>query len=247
MKDEDISRKLREQVDEYVNFEYEGRKIRLPYVLDQARWRFWRSSGKGTAIQVKCEMEKGKRKKGIDFVKMSDLEIIRWLRENKIGIECSGFVYNVLDPVVKAKTGQPLAKILLRYPGLLGLLDRLILQYQRRRRISADVLTNDLNTVAIDAVCDIRAADLVRLTPAHWKGKHVAIIVQVSPDKIIYAHSSRETAIQGPHYGEIEIVDSGTSLLEQKWLEVTREGKNYGMLALHPENGDGVRRLKCLL
>lgn len=134
----------------------------------------------------------------------------------------------------------------MRFPGLVGQLEKILLSPKRVRRISADTLTNNLNTIQITKVKDIRVGDLIRLTHENWSGKHIAVIVSVSQKKLIYAHSSDATNMtqaEGPHLGEIIITNPNKDLDQQKWLEKTRDGDNYGKRCYRSEIGDSVRRL----
>src|SRR3989344_172647 len=231
---------IKTAIDAYVNFSLEGKRVVLPYVLDQSRWRFWRSCGKGSPEEIKREMKNALCNMKYDLNAMSEGEISHFMRQHKLGVECSGFAFNVLNDYVRMTTGQPLTQQLLRYPGIIGHVENLLLQYQRLRRISADTLTSDLNTVPVQTARDVRPGDLIRLSPNDWCGKHVAVIVDNDGRTIKYAHSSRQTVEQGPHYGEIEITEPDSGLEHQNWCEVSKDGQNYGKVALKVENGDGV-------
>jgi len=242
-----MSNTLYKKAREYIDFEIAGKQVKIPYVLAKGRrLHFWDSSGKGTYKQIRVETIKRAKDKGVVLNLIPGLDINRFMRREGIGIECSGFVYHLLDAFMKEKKGSSLVKCLLRYSGFLGKLERVLLRPYRVRRISAQDLTSDINTVRIEKVSEIRAADLIRLSPLKWSGKHVAIIVEVTPKCIVYAHSSKDTKKQGPHFGKIEVTVEDAGLEEQQWFEETKYGNNYGESCFKIENGDSVRRLKCL-
>lgn len=232
----------------YIDFEIWGKKVKIPYVLAKGkRWHFFDSSGKGTPEQINAETVKAAKNKGVDLSFCSPFQISKFMRQERIGIDCSGFVYHLLKEFVKETEGKDLNICLLRYKGFVGKVERALLNFKRARRISAEVLTSNINTVKIEKVSQIKPGDLLRLTPLNWSGKHIAIVVGVTPNKVIYAHSSRDTKRQGPHFGEIEILNRKLGLESQKWLEITKAEKNYGEECFKIEKGDSVRRLTCLL
>lgn len=239
---------LYEKAKEYLDFEISGKRVKIPYVLAKGkRWHFFDSCGKGTPEQIRAETVRAAKNKGVDLSSYKPSEIRKFMRQTGIGVECSGFVYHLLKEFVKEKKGKNLDWCLLRYKGFVGKVERILLSFKRVRRLNAEVLTNSLNTVKVERVSQIKPGDLLRLTPLNWPGKHVTIVVGVTPNKIIYAHSSRDTKSLGPHFGEIEILNRKLGLESQRWLEITKTGKNYGGECFKIENGDSVRRLKCLL
>lgn len=244
---------------EYVHFELQGKIIKIPYCIvkfedDDTRTPMARTSkdrnyaGKGTVDQIRSALVNTAFKEKFNLEKSSPEKITQFMITQGIGIDCSGFVYNVLDAYLKKEKNISLANILLRYPGILGKVERFFFKNNRVRRISAATLTSDLNTKLIKSVTDIRPGDLMRLTPpGYLRGKHIAIIIDVNEEYIIYAHSSEATSTKGPHFCRINIIDAKKGLEYQQWLEVTQEGRNYQHYAFNPKIGDSVRRLRWFI
>jgi len=158
------SSKLKQLAEEYINFSVNGVKVAIPYVLVKARWRFGKSSGKGRPEEIRAELCRLAERQSIVLEKLSPLEITRLMRENKIGIECSGFVYQVLASWLKKTKNMNLGECLLRLPGVVGRVERRLYGFKRVRRISADTLTNDLNTIRINTVGEIKIGAFLVIT-----------------------------------------------------------------------------------
>jgi cell wall-associated NlpC family hydrolase len=193
--------------------------------------------GKGTPSEITQTTKLLAKEQNVDLQKLSSDQIRQFMTKNRLGVDCSGFIYylldqtflqlhhNSLDKIIKAK----LTKNPLNPP---------------RFRCNADCLTNDPNTIPIIFPKErIQSGDLIRI----HQGKHVAIIIKSNKSKITYAHSSGKTATTGVHFGQINITQLKKDLSQQSWLELTPSGKNYGTLYFRPRKGDGIRRLKNLV
>jgi len=251
---------LYQLADEYVHFEIEGKIISVPYSISKegkkraigelssagVTGRFANFGGKGSPQQIKQLVLGAAKKESFFIKKATEEEFLKFMIDHGIGVDCSGFVYNILDQYLRTTKKISLDTIILRYPGIFGKIERFLLQKNRIRRSSAATLTSDLNTVKIVKVKDIKPGDMLRLTHSDWTGKHIAIIVEINKDYILYAMTSQYTKTQGARFGKIIILDKNKGLEAQKWSESTKKGENYGKDAFAPSRGDSVRRLKCL-
>jgi len=80
-------------------------------------------------------------------------------------------------------------------------------------------------------------------------GKHMVVVIRIKKDErevkeLVYAHSSNLTETRGVHIDRIIIKDLQKGLADQVWMEKTSRSEDYGQKHFHPEEGDGVRRLK---
>jgi hypothetical protein len=243
-------------VHEYTDFSLEGKKVAIPYCIvhqpgeshDPKKTtrtsKFKNFAGKGTPEEIKKAVIAEATAKNFNLQQASSAQIHHFMLENGIGIDCSGFVYNVLDKYLLETLGKSLGKFVQIYPGIKGKIEQRIFSHNRVRKCSAKTLTSDLNTIKISAVKDIQPGDMIRFTLPTWAGKHIGIITEVIKDTIIYAHSGEKSKEGGPHFAEIKILDPQKDLGEQKWLEKHENGSSYKEHAFHPEKGDSVRRLK---
>jgi len=250
-----MSSLLKSIANEYLNFQVKGKKVNIPYCIvkppnekyEQYHMgrtdKYLNYAGKGTPEQIKKSLLIAAKKRNFDLDKASAERIAEFMEKEGIGIDCSGYVYNILNAYLKKAKGVFLGQNILRYPGLLGKIERFLLQKNRVRRVSGTTLTSNLNTIKIYKVKDILPGDMLRLTHTHWSGKHPALILNLTKDEILYTHCSEYSQKQGPHLAKIKILDPEKGLEFQDWLELTQRNENYGKYAFDPKRGDSVRRL----
>ena len=156
--------------DEYIHFEIAGKIINVPYTISKegekraigelssagVTDRFANYGGKGTPSQIRELVIKAAKKEHVNLQKAKPDEIIHFMIGQGIGVDCSGFVYYVLDQYLRKEKKRSLDTLILRYPGILGKIERLVLQKNRVRRSSAATLTSHLNTITIDKVKDMK-------------------------------------------------------------------------------------------
>lgn len=242
---------LQQLAHEYVNFEITGKQVKIPYVLGYGRWQFWNSSGKGTPEMIRNELVSKAQYHDFDLHNATTFEIFDFMRTHRIGVDCSGLVYHLLDAYVQALLHKPLSSFLVRYNGNFGKIEKLLLSYKRYRRINAKTLTSPLNTTEVYAVKNIEIGDLIRISRER---DHVLLVTKINRDQdgtitnVQYIHSSSvHTQKRGPHYGEIVVLEPEKGLESQNWLETTKQNDNYGKEYFQPERGDSVRRLNITL
>ncbi len=232
----------------YVECKIFGKQISIPYMINQ-KDRYCSPIGKGKAPieEIIREFEMKVREDNLNVEKFNPNEIRELMKKMGLGIDCSGYAYHLLDAFVKMRTSKDLSLFLLRFPGFLGNIDKMLFNGKRYEKISAAILTSDINTISVDHVADIQIGDLIKMTHQGWEGKHVLIVADVTPSYILYTHSSEYVETNGVHFGKIVIRDKSEDLSKQEWLEMTLNGKNYGKDAFRVDSGDTVRRLKCLV
>ncbi len=221
---EETSPALTDLFYQYTHLLIGGKEIACPY---------WRNrlilgltgpfGGKGRPEQIVEATKEAAQEAKVNLQSMSEKEVLAFMKRKKIGVDCSGFVFWLLDALVKERGGRGMADLIPRPPGTLA-----------QRQASADKLTSRNLTVPVEKVSEVRVGDTIRLDG----GKHIAIVLKVEREKgavktIEYAHSSERTAIEGVHQGRIKIRDSSQSLAAQEWEE---------KLPYLP--GDGLKRLK---
>ena len=201
---------LQQLADQYVDFEVEGKKVPIPYILNSGRWRFWRTAGKGTPNGIRNELFRIVSKSNFEITTKSAFEIYDFMREHRIGIDCSGLAFHLLDCYVQTASETRLEEVLLRLPGKSGKIEKELLSYKRERRISAAVLTSYLNSVAVTDLQEIQIGDLIEINK---EIDHVLVITDLTYQngtisQIEYVHSSSlHTNKRGQHYGAITIKD----------------------------------------
>lgn len=213
-------------LDRYMNLKIGDKRLRTTYWRDRRKLLgFLGGKGRPDELENAIVMEVNKRE--LDLTTMTEHELRAFMKQAKIGVDCSGLVYQLLtafdssfeNKVVPTPGGKP--------------------DNDKRFRTNADTLTNEQNTVTVDKLSDIRFGDLIRMDG----GRHVLIVVQVTDDMIRYAHSSDMTKTTGVHIGRIKIENPELGLEQQHWMEKTVRGGTFRE-KYDPSKGDGVFRLK---
>lgn len=137
--------------------------------------------GKGNAKEIALRTVELANLKKIKLLDLSNQEIYNFQKKNKIGIDCSGLV----------------CQLLFFYGELIGKKINL-----NPRKTSADMLTSNPLSKQINNKNDIQTGDLIRQKNGH----HVLFIVEKNDDVITYVDSSREN--RGVNYGEANLTDS---------------------------------------
>ena len=224
-----------------------------PYFLDAPL------RGKGTPAQLQVELD---RFLALEVARPEDSEAIRELmRRHGLGLDCSGFAYQLLNTLSEARLGKWLASYLV-------LNDEEVLKAGRRHKERAFELPHgtslphvlplgavcelwgkdpiDIAGVArlcdesiafrVEAVSEMRPGDMIRMT--NDNGDHVAVVIEVSQQEVRYAAcEDSRTGFGGVTEHVITVVNPALELAEQTWSQ----SRIYKQHAAH----DGVWRLKA--
>lgn len=179
---------------------------------------------------TKCAAEA----EGINYQHLTPDSKLKLQKRHKIGIDCSGLAYHLMDELDRLKGGQGIlfkVSSVQKISGTYG-----------PRVLSAAELTHPHNAVKVSKYEEIKTGDLIR----HHNGTHILIITEYKNQLIKLVHSSKGTVVNGVHYGQIKIVDPSKPLNFQQWSDTTIGGINYNEL-FNPENFDGIYRLRCFV
>ena len=211
-----------------------GKKVPIPYW----RNRFYANGrriqgpfgGKGTPAEIRRATLKKAEKLGFGLSEMTVSEIRRFMREKKIGLDCSGFAFQILD-FLRPGFWRGLQKA----PGS---------SPKPIRRFNSRALTNGRNSRRIGPIWqNIKVGDII---PAAFTQRldHVMVIVDVGKKAIEYAHSSGSTIVSGPHRGRIYLRDSRQPLWRQQWPEQLKSGSPLLGKVQPVLEKIGIRRLR---
>jgi hypothetical protein len=225
MDDKRVAKELKRIYKKFAELKLGGKIVATPYRLNEMDQDY------GPAFQGKSSpeviIETATSLANKEQVKLADLsidEIRKFLEDHKLGIDCSGFVYRMLDFMVK--------KIFSR-----ALQDATGLDHVGNTNV--ELLTSTDFTVPIENISDIKPADIIKVH-SFEKPPHCMIILEVRGSKILYAHSSLSSTPSGVHTSFITITDPTKSIDQQKWAE------EYLLRNWNEELGDGVHRLKIM-
>lgn len=127
------------------------------------------------------------KEQGFNLSKASVEEIQHFMRKNKLGIDCSGFTYRMLDFLVK-KLG-------------LGSLEKAA-GFEHVGRTNVAKLTSDEFTMPIENFGQTQPGDLIKINDS-GDILHIMVILENKDDVITYAHSSSATNPDGVSLGKI--------------------------------------------
>lgn len=214
-----------------------GKEVVCPYWIDSLKkLKLGPGGGKASPQEIIMHTNSKAKENNIDLNKQSEHEIVLFMKKNRIGVDCSGFAFWMLNVLDLEKGGNGIADDI---PNSKGKVIKI--------RASTKMLTDDGVSVFVKEINKIKPGDMIRLKSGH----HLVIILETEKNenknlkKIVYAHSSSSiyTTVSGVHKESIIIKDSEKSIQEQDWQEQTPDKSNYA-LQLHPQDGDGIKRLK---
>jgi len=221
---------------QYTHLPIGGKQIPCPYWMNRLKAGILGPfGGKGTPQQIVQATLSAAQEEKIDLSKLSTEEILKLMSKHHIGVDCSGFVYWMLDAFDRERGGNGIADdIFCPDPPL------------KPTRANVATLASPQSVVPVD-LKEVKVGDVLLLN----KGRHIAIITRVFREgeiikKIEYAHSSSKTEIKGVHKATVQINNPSLSLKEQKWEEKDKKGKSYSKTNFFGEK-DGLYRLKSFL
>ena len=233
----ETSRALQDLFYNYTHLPLGGKEIVCPYWINSLkRLRYGPGGGKGNPQENIMHTNSKAKEKNIDLNKQSEREIVLFMKKNRIGVDCSGFAFWMLNALDLEKGGNGI------YDDIPNSRGKII-----KIRASTKMLTDEGISFFVQKINEIKPGDMIRLRGGH----HLAVVLEIEKDKdrntqkIIYAHSSScfFTAVSGVHKESIIIKDSEKSIQEQDWREQTQDKSNYAN-NLYPQAGDGIKRLK---
>lgn len=182
----DYSRFLKEAYEKYL-LALGGKKVPAPYRINIPYQADPKKYGKSSPEELVENTKQAAGEQGFDLEKATTEEIQGFMYQNMLGIDCSGFVYHLLDYLLKN-----IDKIGMEEIG-----------FPRVSRTNVEVLTSDEFTDKI-TMDEIQPGDLIRLnSESADKMQHILIAIDKEMGFITYAHSNRKTAIKGVHKDNI--------------------------------------------
>ena len=161
--------------------------------------------------------------------KISIDEIRKFLVDHNLGIECSGFVTQILRAHYKETAGVDIVrKFFITSPR--HFTRWLVSLLRPVENISVRHYADDRNTQKIKWT-EAQVGDVVVMleTGPQNKRNHILLVTEKTTDTIKYAHagawSSEGKYGHGVAAGEIKITNKNGSLLDQQWLELEKTGE----------------------
>src|SRR3989344_4228402 len=172
--------------------------------------------GKGSPEDIKEEVKNIAIRKKIKIENMPKEELKKFMVNNNIGIDCSGFAYHVLNSESKGMLGKSIDF------GRVGFIRKIRAKMMPAKNVDVRILVHNSQPKTLR---DIEPGDLITILSDR---DHVLVIYKIEyennlPRNIYYVHSMAWPADgqygHGIHYGKIEIVDLQKGIVDQRWDE----------------------------
>jgi hypothetical protein len=242
-----LPKKTQILINNYKNLSIGSRSIQCPYYqnIKGAKGRAV-LLGKGSPSDIERETLNFFKSRNKDISKLSDSAIRHYMVMANIGIDCSGFVTNILKELLLNKELGNIGDHLKPEDNSIINMARFILR--PIVNLSAKDLTSSINTIAV-SLHDIQPGDLLKVGV-----NHVALVTDVyykdktTVNRISYAHSTSDYQdAHGVRFGDIEITNKDKGLEKQNWLEIYRNKNWMKKDYLEAKNKRGIRRLKSFI
>lgn len=170
--------------------------------------------------------------KGLSSENMSSDQVRYFNRQNGIGVDCSGFSYQMTRKIYEEIGGIDFDLKIVGVNNLHGI-----------TKVNSNFLTNDFNSLPIEDIIQIKPGDLIRA----MGGIHSLVVVSRSNDLLRCAHSSDGVPAVGVSTFDINIIEKNGGILDQYWSERNSNGIYFNeRLKGKFKPGDGVWRLKIM-
>lgn len=156
-------------------------RINIPYQPDRRKY------GKSAPAELTKITIEIAHEQNFDLNHASVEEIRRFMEKNLLGIDCSGFVYHLLDSLLKNIGKGGMEKI----------------GFPKASKTNVSLLTSDKFSFQIEDFAQVRPGDLIKLN-SQEEIPHLLIILSYQNGTVVYAHSSSLTKIKGVHQDTIK-------------------------------------------
>lgn len=227
-----LSKQAQSIIDDYTSMQLGGQNVLCPYYNNKhagVRAGLRVNIGKGSPKEIKEEAELVALKDKIQLNTLDQKALRVFLQKHNLGIECSGFVFHVLDAEMQARTGKTLKRHI-AFPGTYNLLRVMIRKLRPVENTNVTILADRKNshTILLEHVSPGDMIIMKGFTQGAGIRDHVLIVTEVDNNTITYAHSIRQSTDKadehGVRYGRIIITDRQKPITAQQWIEQGKQG-----------------------
>ncbi len=221
-----LSQPALDVIQNYLSLPFPGKQVSCPYFNNRRvrlRGGLRALIGKGNPEDIVEEAMIISLREKIDLKKLSDQNLKQFLVEHKLGIDCSGLVYHILDAEMKAQGKGSLHQVLKR-PWFKNPIRKLLVKLRPIENTGVGTFNHEVNSIEV-SLKDIQPGDLIIMMGAGLKQdyNHILIINQITDNKIQYTHSFQYPTDGQYNHGvrqeAITIVNLNKNILEQNWSE----------------------------
>ncbi|MDD2656413.1 MAG: ATP-grasp domain-containing protein [Patescibacteria group bacterium] len=241
-------------IEHYLNLKVGNTTITCPYFNNrrsQIRGALAVLIGKGSPESIEEELQIISLKEKIDLGNLPAEKIKEFLVNNNLGVDCSGFVYHILDALTQDKKNKKLKQII-HFPLAKSVVRKMIAKLRPAENCGVTTLAHEINSKKIN-LKEVEANDFIIFLGSGPKQdyNHIMFVESVTDKTINYIHAYKWPSDgqynHGVRRGQIEIIDENKNILEQKWLEQEKTAENnWTWLQAKSANEIFVGRLKNL-
>lgn len=241
-------------IDAYLHFKVGGAECLVPYFNNktvQARAALPVHVGKGSPAEIAEEVEASLFKHRISKDTLTGEELRRFMTDNNIGVDCSGFAYHVLDAESVERGHGPLAKHL-AHAGSGRFMAKLLHAMKPVRNTGVTAFADDANSRPVP-VAEAAPGDIITMIDGdEGSGRnHILVVHEVEQaagggiirysDAVAYPEDGLHGS--GVKQGEIEITDPTLPITDQHWTENGRAAADNPIYARALRSKTELRRL----
>lgn len=250
-----ISSKASDLIKKYQAFTYGNAVCGIPYFNNKTtglRGALRVEIGKGTPQEIHDEVELLVTQQKISKTSFTNESLKKFLIANKIGIDCSGFTYIILNEESQTRGKGALDKHL-SFPFSKGFLGSFKAKMRPIENTNVQTLAHYENSTALE-ISNAQVGDMITLLggPDGGERDHVLVVDQVQyennlPTIIHYVHAIAWPTDgeygHGIHEGTISIVNIEGSLRAQHWVENGKTGEENYTYSRAEKSQTELRRL----
>ncbi len=218
-------------LDHYLHFKVGTATCSVPYFNNKtlgSRGALAVHVGKGSPLGLSHEVRDLLFKKKVAPESLNDDTLKKLLVENNLGIDCSGFVYHILNTECISTEKGPLKKRL-TFTQARGLFGKMNAALHPAKNSGVLTFTDDVNS-SIIPITEVTPGDIITLVGNSGEGErdHILVVHEVIGENskaktLHYSHSVAypEDGLYGTgvRQGNIEISDPSAPLLTAHWSE----------------------------
>ncbi len=251
-----ISQKSLDTIDQFKNFRIENAMCSVPYFNNRhigQRLAFRVSIGKGSPKDIYEEVEQIAFKEKIDLKSFDSDTLKKFLVDNGVGIDCSGFAYYVLNEESISRGTGSLDRNL-SFPLCHGLFGKIKCKMRPIENAGVQTFAHDANSKVVE-IKDVQVGDIITMVggPDNGERDHILVVYQIeyqnfSPITIHYVQAMAWPTDgeygHGIHEGKIDLVNLNKKIVEQRWVENEKTGEENYTLTRAQKSVTEVRRFK---
>lgn len=232
-----LSQSALDVIDLFQNLTIGNKSVRCPYFnnrRNKLRAALRVLVGKGSPKEIAEEAHIISLKEKKNLKRLNEEELTIFLVDHNLGIDCSAFVYYILDAELKAQRKSGMRNAVSAQSSF-NPLRKIIQNIRHIENINVAALAHDKNSTEVK-LKDVQPGDMVVMLDAgqNHDRDHVLLVYKVDyandlPKKVYYAHtfqwSTEGKYNHGVRTGTIEITDAKGKLLDQNWTEKRKAGK----------------------